>query len=135
MANLVQPFVCDVEWDTTDEKGKTTHHKCGSKAEDAHTYIEVEKIIAGCEQVIQQAEGLKPISDTIEYCGDTITKDALSVNGTGVEKLMTSCLENVNDQIMAIISHANNVKSRAEAVFNELQNRLNIEAKTKCVHK
>ncbi len=131
----VERFICTYSEERTDEKNRTYTWKCDSKAKDAHDDIAVEEIVSGCETLASYASSLKDIGKNIESYGDLITKNDLSVDGTGVDGLVTNFSGEANKLIGTnIVEHVNGVKANAISVFNELQTTYNEIAKANCSH-
>ena len=131
----VKRFVCDYTETRQDEKGRSYKWSCNSEAKDAHDDIAVEEIVAGCQALAEYAGGLKDIGTSIQNYGDLITKDDLSVDGTGVDGLVTNFSGAANLIIGTnIVEHVQGVEANAITVFNELQTTYNDIAKSKCQH-
>lgn len=131
----VEPFVCNFKEERTDEKGNKYTFKCGSKAKDAHEDIAVEEIVAGCEALSEYASSLQEIGENITNYGELISKEDLSVDGTGVDGLVLECQASINTIVSTnIIEHVNGVKANAISVFNNLQTTYNDIAKSQCNH-
>ena len=130
---MVERYICNAEWDTYDEKTKrTTHHKCTNKAKDAREDLDIDTIMAACDEIHGQAGELAAIDQMVAVYTSGITKEDLSVNGTGVENLSSLCHGEAAKQQQAIQGHVTGVKGNAISAFNALQTSYNTKAKAEC---
>lgn len=133
-------FICDYTWTTEikDTNGNVTGTKevtCDVEAKDAHNDLDIDAIVAKCEQISEQASELSRIDEIIKVYTESITEKDLCVDGMGVGKISGLCHEQVAENIEAIINDIDSVKERAVETFNQLQNKYNKIAKTQCAQK
>lgn len=126
-----KPWKC--EHISVNEKTKV-QTKCNNVAKDAHNDLDIDTIIAGCDSVVSQVGQLNSLIKTLDYYSSSITKESLSVDGSGVEYIASQCLENITTQTQAIIDHANGVKGSAIDAFESLQKQYNELAQIACDH-
>lgn len=117
--------VCDkdvpvYEW-VNGEKKQTGTKKCGTKAKDAKDDIDIDAIITKCDEIKGYAETVESIGSQVNICAELITTDKLSINGTGVEGLVTDYNETSTKQAQNIRDLADQTKEDAIAAFNAKQ--------------
>ncbi|MDD5887909.1 MAG: hypothetical protein PUC82_00270 [bacterium] len=133
-------YICNYTWtkEHTDKNGKVTWRencKCDVKAKDAHEDLDIDTIVAKCDEIAEQANELSLIDERIQVYTDGITKKDLCVDGMGVENIAGMCHEQVGENIKAISDDISSVKDRAIEAFNQLQEKYNKLAKVECKQK
>ena len=135
MVSLVERFICNHEYTTYDEEKNVYKYKCNVQAKDAHDIIEIEEIIAACDNIEKRTENLDIIRKNILQYSEMITIDYLSIEGQGVDQLAKEISKITKDIIETkIVEHIQDVKKNAIDTYNKLQTEYNDIAMMECKH-
>lgn len=97
-------------------------------AKDANDDIDLGEILSGCAAVESEVSDLSSLTSSLYSSGSKITPEDLSVDGKNVGATLDDCcngLKNIDELIHSSVSE---IRSRAEAAFNNLQQQYNAEA-------
>lgn len=129
---LQEPWVCNESY-TVEEWGKQVTKTCTNKAESASNYIDAATMLSYCNEMKGELAGLDNINSNIaSYC--EIDKDSLSIEGVGVEKIVTAAQSQTIEEIQGIAELISKIETDIVDAYNLKQDDLDRRAKANCPH-
>lgn len=128
-ASLKEPWYCGKQY--TDEYGNT--HTCQNTAESASDYIDAETMLSCCSQMKSELDNHTEVDNVLaKYC--EIDEESLSIEGQGVNKIVTAAQGQVAEEISNISTLLGNIEDDVVDAYNYKQEKLDNDAKLKCNH-
>lgn len=97
--------------------------------ENARQYIDIDTINDACRIMKEASNKLNAISEKIDRLRELCSKDALSVDGEGMDERIEAYENFMNDFSLYIDDLSNTIRDTTQRVFNRKQIILNEEAK------
>lgn len=98
-------------------------------AEYASKDLDINAILDGCASVESEARNISNINNKVSDYGNSITPQALSIDGITVENNLVECCEGINNVESYIISAVDSIKAAAIDAYNKIQSQYNEKAK------
>lgn len=94
----------------------------------ASKYLDIEKILKGCDEVDNEAEEIVYVNSKLNSAGSSIDSRALSIDNVTVDNSLVECLESINNVYQNILSETSQVRAAAVNAYNSIQSELNNDA-------